>query len=31
MGEVDPVSGELTPVINPATNYEQQPDGAGCR
>jgi cystathionine gamma-synthase len=28
MGEVDPLSGGLAPVINPATNYEQQPDGS---
>jgi cystathionine gamma-synthase len=28
MGEVDPVSGGLAPVINPATNYEQQLDGS---
>src|SRR5205809_6192636 len=28
LGEVDPVSGGLAPVINLSTNYEQQPDGA---
>jgi cystathionine gamma-synthase len=28
LGEVDPVSGGLAPVINPSTNYEQQPDGS---
>jgi cystathionine gamma-synthase len=28
MGEVDPASGGLAPVINPATNFEQQPDGS---
>ena len=28
LGEVDPVSGGLSPVINPSTNYEQQPDGS---
>ena len=28
MGEVDPLSGGLAPVISPATNYEQQPDGS---
>jgi cystathionine gamma-synthase len=28
LGEVDPVSGGLAPVINPATNYEQQLDGS---
>ncbi|HEY5989205.1 MAG TPA: PLP-dependent transferase, partial [Streptosporangiaceae bacterium] len=28
LGEVDPVSGGLTPAIHPSTNYEQQPDGA---
>jgi cystathionine gamma-synthase len=28
LGEVDPLSGGLTPVINPSTNYEQQPDGS---
>ena len=28
MGEVDPVTGDLAPVINPSTNYEQQPDGS---
>jgi cystathionine gamma-synthase len=27
LGDVDPLSGGLTPVINPSTNYEQQPDG----
>jgi len=27
-GEADPVSGGLAPVITPATNYEQQPDGS---
>jgi cystathionine gamma-synthase len=28
LGEVDPVSGGLTPAIQLSTNYEQQPDGA---
>src|SRR5438034_9086636 len=28
LGEVDPASGGLSPVINLSTNYEQQPDGA---
>ena len=28
MGEVDPLSGGVAPVISPATNYEQQPDGS---
>ena len=28
LGEVDPVSGGLAPVINPSTNYEQQADGS---
>jgi cystathionine gamma-synthase len=28
LGEVDPVSGGLVPVINPATTYEQQADGS---
>jgi cystathionine gamma-synthase len=28
LGDVDPVSGGLTPVLNPSTNYEQQPDGS---
>jgi cystathionine gamma-synthase len=28
LGEVDPVSGGLAPVIGLATNYEQQPDGS---
>ena len=28
LGEVDPVSGGLTPVINPSTSYEQLPDGS---
>ena len=28
LGEVDPVSGGLAPVINLSTNYEQQPDGS---
>src|SRR4029453_3504280 len=28
LGQVDPVSGGLTPVLNPSTNYEQQPDGS---
>jgi cystathionine gamma-synthase len=28
LGEVDPVSGGLAPLINTATNYEQQPDGS---
>ena len=27
LGEADPVSGGLAPVINLSTNYEQQPDG----
>ena len=27
LGEADPVSGALAPVINLSTNYEQQPDG----
>src|SRR4029453_11378064 len=27
LGGVDPVSGGLTPGINPATSYEQKPDG----
>src|SRR5215469_4719295 len=27
LGETDPVSGALAPVINLSTNYEQQPDG----
>ena len=28
LGEPDPVSGGLAPVITPATNYERQPDGS---
>ncbi|MGI9004646.1 MAG: trans-sulfuration enzyme family protein [Streptosporangiaceae bacterium] len=28
MGEVDPLTGGLAPVISPATNYEQQPNGS---
>src|SRR5438093_12294096 len=28
LGEVDPVSGGLAPVINLSTNYEQHPDGS---
>ena len=28
LGEVDPVTGGLAPVINPATNYERQADGS---
>jgi cystathionine gamma-synthase len=28
LSEVDPVTGGLAPVINPSTNYEQQPDGS---
>jgi cystathionine gamma-synthase len=28
LGDVDPTSGGLAPVINPSTNYEQQPDGS---
>ena len=28
LGEADPVSGGLVPVINLSTNYEQQPDGS---
>ena len=28
LGEPDPVSGGLAPVINLSTNYEQQPDGS---
>ncbi|HEV8277299.1 MAG TPA: MFS transporter, partial [Streptosporangiaceae bacterium] len=28
LGEVDPVSGGLAPVIHPSTNYEQQADGS---
>jgi len=28
LGEVDPSSGGLAPVINPSTNYEQLPDGS---
>ena len=27
LGETDPVSGALAPVITMSTNYEQQPDG----
>jgi cystathionine gamma-synthase len=27
LGEADPLSGGLAPVINPSTTYEQQPDG----
>jgi hypothetical protein len=30
LGEEDPVSGGLVPVINPSTNYEQQPDGSAA-
>jgi cystathionine gamma-synthase len=28
LGDVDPSSGGLAPVINPSTNYERQPDGS---
>ena len=28
LGEVDPVSGGLVPVINPSTTYERRPDGS---
>jgi cystathionine gamma-synthase len=28
LGDVDPLSGGLTPVINPSTSYERQPDGS---
>jgi cystathionine gamma-synthase len=28
LGDVDPLSGGLTPVINPSTTYEQLPDGS---
>jgi cystathionine gamma-synthase len=28
LGDVDALSGGLTPVINPSTSYEQQPDGS---
>lgn len=28
LGEVDPLSGGLAPVINPSTNFEQLPDGS---
>ncbi|HEY7879192.1 MAG TPA: cystathionine gamma-synthase, partial [Streptosporangiaceae bacterium] len=28
LGEADPVSGGLAPVINLSTNYEQAPDGS---
>src|SRR5260370_26964892 len=28
LGEADPSSGALAPVINLSTNYEQQPDGS---
>jgi cystathionine gamma-synthase len=28
LGEADPLSGGLTPVINPSTTYEQLPDGS---
>jgi len=28
LGDADPLSGGLAPVINPSTNYEQQPDGS---
>lgn len=28
LGDVDPLSGGLAPVINPAANYEQRPDGS---
>jgi cystathionine gamma-synthase len=27
LGEVDPVTGGLAPVMHPSTNYEQQADG----
>jgi cystathionine gamma-synthase len=28
LGDVDPLTGGLSPVINPSTNFEQQPDGS---
>jgi cystathionine gamma-synthase len=28
LGDIDPLSGCLAPMINPSTNYEQQPDGS---
>ncbi len=28
LGDIDPVSGGLAPIINPSTNYEQQADGS---
>jgi cystathionine gamma-synthase len=28
MGDAGPVTGDLAPVINPSTNYEQEPDGS---
>jgi cystathionine gamma-synthase len=28
LGDIDPLTGGLSPVINPSTNYEQQPDGS---
>jgi cystathionine gamma-synthase len=28
LGEVDPVSGGLAPVVNPSTTYERRPDGS---
>lgn len=28
LGDIDPVSGGLAPLINPSTNYEQQADGS---
>jgi len=28
LGDVDPVSGGLAPIVNPSTNYEQQADGS---
>jgi cystathionine gamma-synthase len=28
LGEIDPVSGALTPLINLSTNFEQEPDGS---
>jgi hypothetical protein len=30
LGDVDRLSGGLTPAINPSTNYQQQPDGSTC-
>ena len=30
LGQEDPVSGGLVPVINLSTDYEQQPVRAGC-